>query len=584
MRLLWWVLLAGLVMAAAGQAEQGRSSSKSTVIHLVSSPFRQVQSHRAHQERLEVLAELASMAVAASETDSRDPSVKPSEEASQGVLDAVEAVIASIKPQSEAETPAGTDSSSQGGTSAGAEGDADGDSEGDAAETGNETTRNDQASGTAEVSEAEDPPSSNTSTTTTNSPIEAAVADEGDQETSEEPDTKEPEEKKPLTKEEQKAVEKYNGVTDKLVHVVSESLKKKVDSLPVTLDEAALITLEEVDVEAEAEPEPEVPIPQPNDKGDKRRRKNNNNRNRNANKKTMQGSEDDDEVVEHNNKRKINSGEVEKTEKRKRKQKNKRKNKNNNAQKTEEGEEEGEVADESNDNNKRNRKKNKKGKKQQRKHNKNKRKKNKKNKTDEEEITREAKALEEDQETREESDAEVTAAEGRRKNQPKRNNKEGPMLPTQEEVQASNARVTGFTKLSRNGDVSVDLSGKNPKFEASVIVGPLTVQLANNSRALTRSEVSANLEAKISFRVRETRGREKLKLISLDMTKMTPSEVNVLHSGLELEPQLVTLVREQMVLAVDEERIGRIVSNEVETVLLKDNVIQNLEDHPSLKQ
>nr|XP_053645475.1 uncharacterized protein LOC128697675 [Cherax quadricarinatus] len=55
---LWWVLLTGLLTGVAGQSlqqqtVQGPRSSTSTVIHLVKTPYQEVLSRRAHEDRMD---------------------------------------------------------------------------------------------------------------------------------------------------------------------------------------------------------------------------------------------------------------------------------------------------------------------------------------------------------------------------------------------------------------------------------------------------------------------------------------------------------------------------------------------------
>ncbi|XP_071541512.1 uncharacterized protein [Panulirus ornatus] len=624
MRLLLWVLLSGLLSATLGQeqVEQGPSWGTSTVIRLITQPYHQVQSRRAQQERLDALAELASVGVSPDVTVSSQE--EPAHKTTQDILEAVGAVVASLNPvggilqngaggggepvragESSDPTPAGEATGGDDAEATGG-GDAAEATGGDAAEaTGGEDA---EASGGA----AED-----------NAASEAEVAGNSKR---------------------RRAVAKYNTAVDQILTILSPRLIK-AEGFPLTVDEETLTALDASDAPSPP-PEPE-PEQRPGGTGvskrkknmNKRKRKNKNNKKK-KNKNNQAGEEEEEEGGDNGASQ--TTLKVTKT----------KKNRNKNP-------EEASAAEASEG-----KKKNKNRNKDRRNKNKKRRNKNKKNKgrTNEEEKedgamtmegeeqTREGKALEEEegeereaaQVEEEEEEEEAGAADAgqnlkgksekknkkNKKNKNKREKKEGkknkkknrkggkknkknkknnkknkkdskgrsdmpeleereelePVLPTQEEVASSNALLVGFTKLTHESDVSVDLSSNHPQFEAKVLVGPLSVQLADRRRALTKSQITATLTTLAKFRVKSVRGRDRIKLLQMDVIHLEPSHVKVTRSDLHLEPQLVAAAQDQVVQAVDVDRIGRIISTEIEAILEADDRLQNLEDHPFLQQ
>ncbi|XP_071541510.1 uncharacterized protein [Panulirus ornatus] len=659
MRLLLWVLLSGLLSATLGQeqVEQGPSWGTSTVIRLITQPYHQVQSRRAQQERLDALAELASVGVSPDVTVSSQE--EPAHKTTQDILEAVGAVVASLNPgilqngaggggepvragESSDPTPAGEATGGDDAEATGG-GDAAEATGGDAAEaTGGEDAE--ASGGAAEdnaASEAGEP-----SVTTTLATVEAAEATEipstTPDDTVHQPEVEDPE--VAGNSKRRRAVAKYNTAVDQILTILSPRLIK-AEGFPLTVDEETLTALDASDAPSPP-PEPE-PEQRPGGTGvskrkknmNKRKRKNKNNKKK-KNKNNQAGEEEEEEGGDNGASQ--TTLKVTKT----------KKNRNKNP-------EEASAAEASEG-----KKKNKNRNKDRRNKNKKRRNKNKKNKgrTNEEEKedgamtmegeeqTREGKALEEEegeereaaQVEEEEEEEEAGAADAgqnlkgksekknkkNKKNKNKREKKEGkknkkknrkggkknkknkknnkknkkdskgrsdmpeleereelePVLPTQEEVASSNALLVGFTKLTHESDVSVDLSSNHPQFEAKVLVGPLSVQLADRRRALTKSQITATLTTLAKFRVKSVRGRDRIKLLQMDVIHLEPSHVKVTRSDLHLEPQLVAAAQDQVVQAVDVDRIGRIISTEIEAILEADDRLQNLEDHPFLQQ
>ncbi|KAK3877642.1 hypothetical protein Pcinc_017647 [Petrolisthes cinctipes] len=312
----------------------------------------------------------------------------------------------------------------------------------------------------------------------------------------------------PTNNGQEKAVEKYNEMSEQVVDILIQTIEK-VDPLPIELSEEALTALEDLQSEPEPESEPET-VPEPTvDKPKRRKNKNRNKNRRNKNKRgestrdvepeeEEEGVEGVEEGEENNNNKKVKNNkrgdeedsetEAEGEKKGNKNKKNKRKNKKNKR---------GGGNDDSEDegNSRRNKNKRKKNKNKQnrgdedtKRRNKNRRKNNKNNnnnnkrtsKIEEVEIERLGKAMTDLQEEGEEAVQE----QGRRvknknnnnnnkKNNKRKNNKNkknkrknqkgrtdlieeavaesGPVYPTQEERDTSNAILTGLTRISRQG-------------------------------------------------------------------------------------------------------------------------------------
>ncbi|XP_069955833.1 uncharacterized protein DDB_G0283697-like isoform X2 [Cherax quadricarinatus] len=431
---------------------------------------------------------------------------------------------------------------------------------------------------------------------------------------------------RPLTKKELRATQKYNNAADVVLKTLAKAMKK-VEPFPVSLQEATLQNLRELD---EAPSSQTNPQPEEETQKEKRRRKKNKKRRGNN-----KGGKSDLAESENNQKNKNQEGEEveEPVRRRKKNKKNKNKNKNRNKNKDKDTTDEDEAVEEgggdtsalSVEGGKRE-KQHGKGK-NKNKRNKNKRKKNRKNKKKNKGVaasTRDAKALGDyEQEDPEAYTEEVEDVEGRRKggrpankkngkgkkgkrgkknkkkNKKNRKNKKnkgkhsgsksrsesldleentGPVLPTQDEMETSNARLTGFSNLARSQDVSVDLSGNQPQFEATFTVGPLKVEMADKARDLTKTQVAIILSARALFKAKNVRSRDKLKLLSMEMMDMTHDTVSVSRSDLIFESEMVSTVQDQVVQAVDVPRIGRILAHELETIFNEEDILQNLEE------
>ncbi|XP_063879024.1 Duffy receptor-like isoform X3 [Scylla paramamosain] len=419
----------------------------------------------------------------------------------------------------------------------------------------------------------------------------------------------------------------YNDVVDNVLDVLSSSLSK-VGPLPIELsddvvlsalktgDEASLeFKHEETDpapsffrkltaldaAEAPAEPEPE-PEPSAEKKGNKNKTRK---ETRNKNKKNKKNKN-------RKNKRKGEVSDVEDSERKTNKNTRKNKNKGVNNEK-EEVEEEVKVRPANKGNKKKNKNKNKNKRNNKRRNTK---KNKKRNKSEGIEISRDGRAMSEDEDVEDEESSFVEQArrnyperknKGGKKNKRKRKNNKnkknrknkdrknaknsekesradlGPVYPSPEELATSNAYLIGHSTLSRIGDVTVERAGKAFLVNAKVQVGPVFVQLADAARALKKSQVSTVLEADMEFKVRSKgHGRKLIKVNSVTMGG--PSKITVARLDLPLEPEVVVAAQDEVLNALDVSRVGRIFEKELEKIFEEDNVVQNLENHPFLKK
>ncbi|XP_045119915.1 chitin biosynthesis protein CHS5-like isoform X2 [Portunus trituberculatus] len=572
MRAFSWVPLLGLLAALA--AAQENKPTRSTVIHLFGSPLLSVQSRNAHltpQSRLESVVD-GERVVTQEEAVVEEASHKTADASPSGILETVQKLVAS------AVSPLTSDSVA-------------------AEET--EVEGSQLNVNPAPVEEVEDDRVTEEQVVPTNpsEPEEAPTVF-----------TNQNEEEAPVesnnnkNKNNVKLVGVYNEVVDNVIDVLSSSLSK-VGPLPIELSDDVKLTALDA---AEATPEPE-PEPEPTDtKGNKNKtrketRNKNKRKNKNKNRKNKRkGEMSDDEDSERKNNKKI--------------RKNKNKNKGVNNEEEEEVEEEVKVKPTNKGNKKRNKNKNKNKRNKRRNTKKNK----KRNKSEGIEVSRDGRAMSEDEDVEDES---VTVGQARRKyperknkgnkkNKRRRNNKNkknrknknkknanknsdaqekesradpGPVYPSPEELSNSNAYITGLSTISRVGDVTVENTGKALLVNAKVQVGPMFVQLANAARALTKSQVSTLLEADMQFKVRSKgRGRKLIKLNSVTMGG--PSEISVARLDLPLEPEVVLAAQDEVLNALDVSRVGRIFEMELEKIFEEDNVVQNLESHPLLKK
>ncbi|XP_066980284.1 TNF receptor-associated factor family protein DDB_G0272098-like isoform X2 [Macrobrachium rosenbergii] len=433
-----------------------------------------------------------------------------------------------------------------------------------------------------------------------------------------------------LSKKEQKAVKKYNEATDKLLAVLAQKMQN-IDSFPIQVDEAVLLALDEVSTAETDETQQQVGNTRNNNKNKKKNKnknkKNKKNKKRNNKRKNRDGfelqegdggEEEEEEEEEGRGKKKNsnenNSPENNSTEKKKKKNKDRSNEDGNNDSNEKKKNKKKKNKDRSNENgdNDSNEKKNKK----KNKGNKNKRNRNnKKNKKNASRRNRQPKAMDDYED-------EDIVEEGRRKggrpvnmrnrnnnmNNNKKNKKQGnrgknknrknknkgrsevearkemgPVMPTSEERSSSNARLTGLSNLVRDGDVTVDLDGKKHKIEAHVTVGPLTINHKDKNLALKRAEVSTNLEAVIKLKVKPVARRAKISVGDVEVMELTPEEVAVKRSDLDLQPDVITSAQEKIVSAIDTDRLGRVIKAQLEEILDKDNTLENLENHPLLR-
>ncbi|XP_068219888.1 uncharacterized protein DDB_G0287625-like [Palaemon carinicauda] len=466
----------------------------------------------------------------------------PSDKAAQGILDAVSAVVGSLVPSIPSLNTAGEETPS------------------------------------TEASEAV--------STDNSSVVETADANVADTEApvAEVAETEEVTEAV-LSKKDQKAVEKYNDATDKLLAVLAQKMKT-VDTFPIQVDEAAFLTLDEAG-SSDTEPEPTGNTKKNggrknNDKQKKKNKKNrrkNNKRNNNRDNVDLQeeeqGRDKNKNSNEKNNNRtteKGNNNSSEKKNKNKNKNKNnrnKRKNKNNASRRNRQPKAINDDEDEdtavagrrkggnpvnlkNRNNNMNNNKKNKKQNKNDKKGKNKKKNKNRKNKN--------------------KGRSEIQAREV-----------EGPVLPTNEERSESNALLSGLSNLFRNGDVTVDTSGKKDKVEAHVTVGPLTVNLKDRSRKLKKAEITTNLKAMINLKVKAVSRRSKISLSSVGVMELTAGDVSVIRKDLELQSDVINTAQETVVSAIDTNRLARVLSEQISDILNEDDILENLENHPFLR-
>merc|ERR1711962_75221 len=158
----------------------------------------------------------------------------------------------------------------------------------------------------------------------------------------------------------------------------------------------------------------------------------------------------------------------------------------------------------------------------------------------------------------------------------------GTTFATLEEFAESSAMITGFSHIRRDGDVQVDLSGRHPKFTATVMMGPLNVLLTKPSSSGRKSEVTTELRAKMHFTAKEARKRNNLSINEVIVEVPEEESVSVLRSDLELEPDVVSAAQDQVSSAIDTERLARIIHSTLAAAFEEDNIMQNLEDHPAL--
>ncbi|KAK8394790.1 hypothetical protein O3P69_005932 [Scylla paramamosain] len=391
----------------------------------------------------------------------------------------------------------------------------------------------------------------------------------------------------------------YNDVVDNVLDVLSSSLSK-VGPLPIELsDDVKLTALDAAEAPAEPEPEPE---PSAEKKGNKNKTRK---ETRNKNKKNKKNKN-------RKNKRKGEVSDVEDSERKTNKNTRKNKNKGVNNEK-EEVEEEVKVRPANKGNKKKNKNKNKNKRNNKRRNTK---KNKKRNKSEGIEISRDGRAMSEDEDVEDEESSFVEQArrnyperknKGGKKNKRKRKNNKnkknrknkdrknaknsekesradlGPVYPSPEELATSNAYLIGHSTLSRIGDVTVERAGKAFLVNAKVQVGPVFVQLADAARALKKSQVSTVLEADMEFKVRSKgHGRKLIKVNSVTMGG--PSKITVARLDLPLEPEVVVAAQDEVLNALDVSRVGRIFEKELEKIFEEDNVVQNLENHPFLKK
>ncbi|KAK4288005.1 hypothetical protein Pmani_038940 [Petrolisthes manimaculis] len=448
------------------------------------------------------------------------------------------------------------------------------------------------------------------------------------------------------TTSQEKVVEKYNEMSDQVVDILIQTIDK-VDPLPIELTEEALTALEDLqddpapvpETEPESQPEPSV--------NRQKKKKKNKNRNKNRRNKDKRGEstrdvepEVEEEGVEgveegeenNNNKKGKNNkrgdeddSETEEAEGEKKGNKNKKNKRKNKKNKRGGGNDDSE--DEGNSRRNKNKRKNNKNKqnrgddetkrrnKNRRKNNKNKNNNNKRtSKIGDVEIERQGKAM---TDLQQEEGEEVVQEQGRRvknknNNNNKRNNKRknnknkknkrknqkgrtdlieeavaetGPVYPTQEERDTSNAILKGLTRISRQGDVTLDRNGNRDMVTLHAVVGPLKVQLSQMGRALTKAEVTAELNADITFKIR-TKGRrmQLIKVRDVSVGELTSANINVARSDLVLEDDVINEAKNQVLSAVDVARVGRIINSELEAIFSVDDVVQNLPHHSLLQQ
>ncbi|XP_069997741.1 ABC transporter F family member 4 [Penaeus vannamei] len=615
MRLITWALVVSLLASTFAQdVDQGRSSSSSTVVHLITSPFMPVQNRAVVEERLGALEDLI-----ASNQNKEDGASTQTQE----VVEAVAQVMANLTP--EAPSPAEPQPGE--------------------VEVPAEAS---EVEGTIEASEVDAPG--------TQAPAEAAEAEQGGDPAPPAEETPEP--AQGLTKKERKEVKKYNQAMDYVTRMLSEKMRAHMP-YPLTLTVDSLTDLDSTD----PEPEPEPPSTASEGARNTKRGKNKNKKNKNKRNKKKNGGAApvDDELVEeetqvveaeNNNKKNKNKTESEdETEvsaggKKKRKnnnkgnknkkknKKNKRKNKKNKRKNNgeddslslrdgraledeDEDEVEAEGEDESlsqredramdaddadeqgrrkgsvpqrrrtnnrNNRGKSNKDKGNKGKGKKNKDNKNKGKKNKDKKN---------KAKDDKKNKRNNKNGKDNKKNNKNKN--KKKNRMGNLseqrafsgseqvLPTQEERRASNAHLTGMENIQRDGDVVLDSSSKHLNLDVKFAIGPVQVQPKDKTRQLTKASVSTSLDAEARFRVKTVRGREKMKLVSLTVDSLTPEMVQITRSDLDIEETLLSTARETVVNAIDTARIANILSAELENIFQEEDIVQNFDSHPALK-
>lgn len=157
---------------------------------------------------------------------------------------------------------------------------------------------------------------------------------------------------------------------------------------------------------------------------------------------------------------------------------------------------------------------------------------------------------------------------------------DGSLLATSEELMASVAVLTGFSNIRRKGNVVVDLSGRNPKFIATMVIGPLNVLLLNPASQTRKSEVTTELTATMHFTSRAARKRDKLSIN--EVLVEVPESVSVARFDLELDPEVISAAQDEVSSAIDTDRLARIIHHTLAAAFKEDNILQNLEDHPIL--
>lgn len=160
---------------------------------------------------------------------------------------------------------------------------------------------------------------------------------------------------------------------------------------------------------------------------------------------------------------------------------------------------------------------------------------------------------------------------------------EGPLFATNEELLNSPAIFMGFSNIRRVGDVEVDLSGRNAKFIATIEMSPLDVHLTNPASQLKKAEVTTKLTATMHFTAKTVRNRDKLKINEVVVQVPEDESVAVMRSDLELEPEVVSAAQNEVSSGIDTERVARIIHQDLAAAFDEDNILQNLENHPSLK-
>ncbi|KAK7083401.1 hypothetical protein SK128_021686, partial [Halocaridina rubra] len=508
-------------------------TSTSTVIHLITEPYNQVQSRRAHEERLASIAEFADVSRV------KDiPAQEPSQKTTQSVLEAVEAVVASLSPA----TPDQTNPEQPGEQPV--EANEAVETPANEAETPEEGVIKDIL---PEPSEAVD------EAAPTDPPAEANTAEETPEET--------PTNEVVPTKKELKAIEKYNEATDQLLLILRDQLKN-IGPIPLMLKEEALLALDETEPEPITEPESDDSTSNTDKSCKKKKRKQKKNKRRNkiqllrGNKNNNSGEKGNtNNSAENNNNN--NSGEKKKNKNKRNKNrknnKNRKRDRIGNKRKPKRLNEDEEKVE--------GRRKQEKGQKNRKNNNNN----NKKNKN----------------------------RNNQNRKNPNKKNKERldmesrvdlPLVPTADERAASNAKLTGINRLERVGDVTVDLSRRRDLVDAEFTIGPLEINLKDKSRTLTRAKVNTYLTAAAQFKVKSVRRQSKMNIAGLAVSNLLPHEVSVTRDDIDLDQELVTEAQNQVVQAIDIERIARILTAELKNILDRESIIENLDGHPFHKK